>query len=356
MPLERLHLKNFRLFQEKTLTITGGTNLILGKNGSGKTSILESLNILLSGKSFRTKETKECIKSDNEFFSISGKGTLSKEVLLLNIENSLNNRPKSTRKLGSSSIKKDDLYFTQIVLAKNLKMIEGEPEIRKEYFNNLMFHVKPELKKLNSRYQKALKQRNRCLKNKLFQSELTLWSKEVSALGLDLSIEQYKFFQFFKESVKEYINTVTDTGSFPFLKEVDVTFSKGWERSKKLDASLKDCMDRDKALGYTSKGPHRMDFTFNIKGKKASSNLSRGQLKILILLIFLSNFKMIANLTQSELILMIDDLGSELDSKNLSGLLEEILKIDGQIILTGIEGEEMHGSLKKLVNFTQINL
>jgi recombinational DNA repair ATPase RecF len=170
------------------------------------------------------------------------------------------------------------------------------------------------------------------LKNQLFQSELTLWSKEVSALGLDLSIEQYKFFQFFKESVKEYINTVTDTGSFPFLKEVDVTFSKGWERSKKLDASLKDCMDRDKALGYTSKGPHRMDFTFNIKGKKASSNLSRGQ------------------------ILMIDDLGSELDSKNLSGLLEEILKIDGQIILTGIEGEEMHGSLKKLVNFTQINL
>jgi recombinational DNA repair ATPase RecF len=99
-----------------------------------------------------------------------------------------------------------------------------------------------------------------------------------------------------------------------------------------------------------------MDFIFNIKGKKASSNLSRGQIKILILLIFLSNFKMIENLTQSELILMIDDLGSELDSKNLSGLLEEILKIDGQIILTGIEGEEMHGSLKKLVNFTQINL
>ena len=58
MPLERLYLKDFRLFQEKTFTFTEGTNLILGVNGSGKTSILESLNILLSGKSFRTKDTK----------------------------------------------------------------------------------------------------------------------------------------------------------------------------------------------------------------------------------------------------------------------------------------------------------
>ena len=73
MPLERLHLKNFRLFQDKVFKISEGTTLILGKNGSGKTSILESVNILIAGKSFRTKETKDCIKSEKEFFSISAK-------------------------------------------------------------------------------------------------------------------------------------------------------------------------------------------------------------------------------------------------------------------------------------------
>ena len=356
MPLERLHLHNFRLFKEKVFNISEGTNLILGKNGSGKTSILESLNILISGKSFRTQETKECIKSEKEFFNISGKGTFAEKNLLLNSENSLSNRLKTSRKLDGSPIKKEDLYFLQIVLAKHLRLLEGEPEIRKEYFNSLMFHVKPELKKLNSSYQKALKQRNRCLKKGLSQAELNLWSNEVATLGLDLSKEQYNFFQLFKGHVREFINTASRLSSFSYLEEVDVTFSKGWERSKKLEVSLKDCIDRDTALGYTSKGPHRMDFTFSIKNKKASSNLSRGQLKILILLIFLSNFRMIKELVQSEIILMIDDLGSELDSKNLSAILEEILKIDGQIILTGIEGEEMHGSLKKLANFTQINL
>tara|TARA_B100001173_G_scaffold308169_1_gene317964 strand:+ start:197 stop:1267 length:1071 start_codon:yes stop_codon:yes gene_type:complete len=356
MPLERLHLKNFRLFQDKVFKISEGTTLILGKNGSGKTSILESVNILIAGKSFRTKETKDCIKSEKEFFSISAKGKLTEKNLSLNCDNSLTNRPKYSRKLDGSPIKKEDLYFLQIVLAKNLRLLEGEPEIRKDYFNSLMFHVKPELKKLNSTYQKALKQRNRCLKKRLSQSELKLWTNEVAMLGLDLSKAQYNFFKLFKIYVKEFINTEINLSTFSFLEEVDVTFSKGWERSKKLEASLQDCTDRDTALGYTSKGPHRMDFTFSVKSKKASSNLSRGQSKILILLIFLSNYRMISELAQSEIVLMIDDLGSELDSKNLSAILEEILKINGQIILTGIEGEEMHGSLKKLANFTQINL
>ena len=99
-----------------------------------------------------------------------------------------------------------------------------------------------------------------------------------------------------------------------------------------------------------------MDFTFNINNKKASSNLSRGQLKILILLIFLSNHSLLNDSKNTEIILMVDDLGSELDNKNLTLILEEILKMNNQIILTGIEGDEIHSSLKKLTNFTQINI
>ena len=53
---------------------------------------------------------------------------------------------------------------------------------------------------------------------------------------------------------------------------------------------------------------------------------------------------------------MIDDLGSELDVKNLRSLIEQIILSKNQIVLTGIEGEEMHQSIKKLTNFTQINL
>ena len=235
-------------------------------------------------------------------------------------------------------------------------MIEGEPEIRRDHFNELMFHVKPSSKALHSKYSKALKQRNKALKRGLSQKEISLWSSELSSIGLDLSMEQYSFFKEYKEEVKNYLEEVTSRGSFKFLEDTSISFTKGWERSLKLSDSLKSSLDKDRALGYTSKGPHRMDFTFSIKKKKAAAQLSRGQLKILILLTFLSNLNLLDGPNSRESILLIDDLGSELDITNLTEILKEILRLKNQIILTGIEGEEMHASIKKLVNFTQINL
>ena len=356
MPLQRLHLKNFRLFQDKTFSFSDGINLILGENGSGKTTVLESLNVLLTGNSFRAKETKECIHSDKEFYNVSAKGIINGKNLNLFVENSHNKKLFSKRLLAEKSVKKEELYFLQVVLAKNLRMIDGEPEIRREFFNDLMFHVKPEIKKLHNAYQKALKQRNRALKKKLSSSEVSLWSKELSILGLKLSLEQYNFFNVFKEHTLQSIEKNISIGSFSYLDKLSVTFSKGWERSKKLEESLLESLERDMALGYTSKGPHRMDFTFTVENKKASSNLSRGQIKILILLVFLSSIKLLKDLKDTEILLMIDDLGSELDLSNLTSIIMKILESENQIILTGIEGEEMHKSLKKTTNFTQINI
>ncbi len=356
MPLQRLHLKNFRLFQDKTFKFSNGINLILGENGSGKTTVLESLNILITGNSFRSKETKECIHSDKEFYNVSAKGIFRGKDLSLVVENNHNKRLFSKRMLGELSVKKGDLYFLQVVLAKNLKMIDGEPEIRREFFNDLMFHVKPEIKKLHNFYQKALKQRNRALKKRLSTSEVSLWSKKLSTAGLELSLQQYNFFKIFKEHTLESMEKNVSNGSFNYLDKLSLTFSKGWERSKTLEQSLFDSLERDKALGYTSKGPHRMDYTFTVDNKKAASNLSRGQLKILILLVFLSSINLLKDLIDTEILLMIDDLGSELDLNNLTSIVMKILESENQIILTGIEGEEMHKSLKKMTNFTQINI
>ena len=356
MPLQRLNLKNFRLFQDKTFTFSDGVNLILGENGSGKTTVLESLNVLLTGNSFRAKETKECINSDKEFYRVSAKGVINDKNLNLVVENSHNKRLFSKRMLGEISVKKEEIYFLQVVLAKNLKMVDGEPEIRREFFNDLMFHVKPEIKKLHNSYQKVLKQRNRSLKKKLSSSEVSLWSKELSALGLKLSLEQYNFFKVFKKHTLESMKKNVSNDTFDYLNKLSITFSKGWERSKKLEESLLDSLERDMALGYTSKGPHRMDFTFTIENKKASSNLSRGQIKILILLVFLSSISLLKDLIDTEILLMIDDLGSELDLSNLTSIIKKILESENQIILTGIEGEEMYKSIKKMTNFTQINI
>ena len=218
MPLERLYLKDFRLFQEKTFTFTEGTNLILGVNGSGKTSILESLNILLAGKSFRTKDTKECIKNEKDSYALSANGLMGEGKVSLKAFNSQEGRLNTNRMLDGKKIKQDDLFYLQAILSRDLKMIDGEPDIRRDYFNDLMFHVKPDVKKISNIYTKALKQRNRALKNKRDNTEIDIWTKEVSSIGLDLSLLQYDFFKYFKTYSKNYIENITSVDSFNFLE------------------------------------------------------------------------------------------------------------------------------------------
>ena len=194
MAFTRLHLKKFRLFSDELFRFTEGVNLILGKNGSGKTSLLESIEILFNGVSFRSRDTKDCIKHGCESFLINAKGNLDDKKYSLQVQNGQNSKILASRKLQDKSIKKGELIFLQLVLAKNLKMIEGEPELRREHLYQIMFHVEPILKSLENKYQKALKQRNRCLKKNLPDSEIALWTSEVADLGLELSLKQYHFF------------------------------------------------------------------------------------------------------------------------------------------------------------------
>ena len=142
-----------------------------------------------------------------------------------------------------------------------------------------------------------------------------------------VDFKSFRYLSYIKPGLSCYSTILfrDESQKFTFLDNFNVTFSKGWERSKKLQESFEDSLDKDKAIGYTSKGPHRMDITFQVNNKKAASNLSRGQLKILILLIFLINIKLIKKITHKETLLMIDDLGSELDVKNLRSLIEQII-------------------------------
>ena len=356
MPINRVYLENFRLFQKKDLILSDDKNFIQGPNGSGKTSILESIEILVNSRSFRTQQTKDCIKHNTNFFKASIKGSCINQEIYLKGTNSRNGRLSFSRKLNEKTAKKGSLFFLQTVLAKNLRMIEGEPDLRRDHLNSLMFHVKPSSYKTYLSYNKILKQRNKALKSKLGQSQISSWSKQLAKIGVNLSKDQYEFFNYFRSFLLEELNTSEENKKFKFLEKPDVRFSKGWERSKSFQNSLDESIEKDIALGFTSQGPHRMDYEFYIKGKKASSVLSRGQLKILILLVFLLNNSLINSSTKSETILLIDDLGSELDADNLQLILGHISKAPNQIILTGIQGEDLEKIVSKFSNFKRINL
>ncbi len=356
MPISRVYLENFRLFKKKDLTFSEQKNFIQGLNGSGKTSILESIEMLYSGKSFRTPKSKECINHKSSSFNISLKSSYLENEAVMRGSNKINGRLSFSRKLNERKSKKEAIFFLQTVLAKNLRMIEGEPELRRDHINNLMFHVKPDSYKKYLDYNKTLKQRNSSLKQKLNRSEILVWTRQLAALGVSLSKDQHDFFNKFRDMFIQSLKLFANDKKLKFLDNADVKLVKGWERSRSLLDCLQESIEKDLALGYTTQGPHRMDCSYYVNGKKASSILSRGQLKILILLIFLLNHDLINSFLESDTVLLIDDLGSELDLQNLELALNEISKAPNQVILTGVQGEDLEKLVSNFSNFKRINL
>ena len=356
MPIDSLYLEKFRLFDSKKIDLSPERSLIVGKNGSGKTSVLEAVEILFSGKSFRSSNTLDCIKHSDSFFKIAALGKSNEIDLRLETSKSSEGRISTKRSLGGKRIKSSEAPLIQAVLGKHLRMVEGEPELRRDFVNRLMFHVKPETSTLNNTYNKALQQRNRSLRKKLPIEQLNNWTEQVLELGMKLSKEQYDFFKVLKEVSIDYILNETEENNIEFLKNVNLHFISGWDTSKTMRKCFQDSLPKDMALGYTTQGPHRQDFVFSVDKKKAATNLSRGQVKLLIILVFLSSYYVINRFSKRESLLLIDDIGSEVDEDNLKILFNIISKDKNQVILTAIDGSFLDQMNENLKQFKRINL
>ena len=231
-------------------------------------------------------------------------------------------------------------------------MIEGEPELRRDFFNKTMFHVEHGSKKAYQEYHKALVQRNRALKGRLPEKELSIWTERLKQTGAILNENHNSFFYKLSKSLTYSFKEKNLEKNLPFLKDIEINFYPGWSREKELESLLHENLNKDRAIGFTSSGPHRFDLNIRIRKKMAKSILSRGQQKLLILLSFLNTESLIIKENKGGTIFLIDDIASEMDKFNLEKVLEEIALMKSQTILTTII-ENRSDILRK---FKQINL
>ena len=351
MFLRQIYLKHFRLFDELNLNLSKKT-VLSGANGSGKTTVLEAVNILLEGSSHRTNDNSECITEGKGGFKLGLKGELGSKTIILKATKTLNSRIAFERKKGVLDTEKKDLPVAINILASQLRMIEGEPELRRDFFNKTMFHVEHGSKKAYQEYHKALVQRNRALNGRLPEKELSIWTERLKQTGAILNENHNSFFYKLSKSLTYSFKEKNLEKNLPFLKDIEINFYPGWSREKELESLLHENLNKDRAIGFTSSGPHRFDLNIRIRKKMAKSILSRGQQKLLILLIFLNTESLIIKENKGGTIFLIDDIASEMDKFNLEKVLEEIALMKSQTILTTII-ENRSDILRK---FKQINL
>jgi len=329
MSFSKIHLNNFRSFKSSSFNL-GKNNLILGKNGAGKSSFLEAIFFILSKKSFRTSSLNAMVNFESSFFKVDA---------------ILNEEKFSFTKDLSSSIKSIEGNFQNNFLPLilnnfSLNLLEAPKENRRSFIDYLMFHVEHDYKTNHLKFKKALAQRNRALK-KSSSSELKSWTKIFIDLSQKLTKLKLEFIDSFLESFPTFVDTLSiPKGLKDKFKSISITYDKGWKDN--LLAELRESFVKDQARGFTSLGPQTSDLSVKINKQDSGNILSRGEQKILILLIYLFFIKTYNDLRPNKTIFLLDDLPSELDEKNLDLALNLLQSADCQLFITSLENLEKY--------------
>jgi len=338
--LKRLDLHNIRSIKTASLEFLPGVNLIYGKNGSGKTSILEALALFAQGRSFVVANNRELINHGAEELTCALAYAHHQEH---QAGFSLDTDGKRQIRLDGGELASLQLLARNLpllfVTPRSFQLLEGSSKERRRLVDWLVFHVEPEFAKAHSGFSRLLAQRNALLKRS--GCELETWDRAFAEASEEVNHYRLKTFQRLQPMLKAALRN--------WLKEKDLKISshQGWSTNADLVEQLGRDREQDKRRGFTAKGAHRYDLLFSVSGHKASQALSRGEKKRLILALVFAQICM-AREEGVEPILLIDDLPAELDQQGCRQTVKTAMELCPQLLVTSIEKTKLRQMAKRV--------
>lgn len=332
MIISTLKAQKIRNFSELSLQFHSRLNLFYGENGSGKTTLLEALYFLSYGKSFRTHQAKRLIQDNTEKFTLHSKLiSVNDQTYSVGVEKDI--KGEGALRLnneGGNIAEITALLPIQVLNNDSFALLNDGPAIRRQFLDWGLFHVKQSFLLTWRSYQRALKQRNLAIKKRLPAKEIQIWDGLLIKSAIQLSEMRTEYVENF---ISVFMPILSDIFQFEELK---IRFYQGWPRDIAYSALLASNFQKDLDLSYTYYGAHRADLKMTVNNKPIEDVLSRGQQKIFVWLMRMSQALILTESTNKTPIFLIDDISSELDETRLSAFCDLFQKISGQLFVTGI--------------------
>lgn len=336
--VKSIRVQNVRTHRVFSLQVSPSVTTVTGPNGAGKTSLVEALYIALQGTSFKGSD-KDVLRHGADWYRIDvqlgdGTRTVKFEPERMNGRKQFITGGKTQYRLGATS-----KYPVVLFEPDDLRLLGGSPTRRRQFLDRFIGQIDPKYGLSLRRYERALKQRNALLKRPgLGDNALFAWNVSLSEYGAYIIEQRIRLIEKIQNELPQVYATIAGTGD-----EIAIRYSHLHANSRqRILADLHAHIERDKALGYTSTGPHRHDVLFDFNGSAAMDVASRGEIRSIILALKFIEVHLTENALGRRPIILLDDVFSELDATRQKNLVTEFT--DHQIVITSVEAISIKGS------------
>ncbi|MCO6175537.1 DNA replication and repair protein RecF [Flavobacterium sp. NRK F10] len=325
MFLKQLTLLNYKNISQQNFDFDTKINCFVGKNGIGKTNILDSIYHLAYGKSYFNPLAVQNIKHDEDFFLLDA-------VFLKNdkeekVSCSLKRGQKKVIKRNNKAYEKIAEHIGLIPLviispADNDLIAEGS-DVRRKFIDGVISVLDQSYLNQLLQYQKLIAQRNALLKyfalNQTFdQDTLTVYNEQLAPLGNTIFEKRKQFLENFITIFTKYYDLISDKA-----ESVGLVYQSQL-KEESLENLLQNGIAKDRAAQYTNFGIHKDDLSFEIDGYPIKKFGSQGQQKSFLIALKLAQFEFIKEKSGELPLLLFDDIFDKLDEFRVTKIINMV--------------------------------
>ena len=321
-----LRLQNFRSYSDATFEFSTGVTIIVGPNASGKTNLLEAIQYIASGGSYRAHEA-ELIAFGGSIARLEAHCTDEQRIAVI----SHTPPAKATKEFSINKVLYKRLSLQKqlpVVLfePEHLRLLHAGPEHRRDFLDGILSKTVTGYSTLLRNYRRALAQRNALLKTpqQIAHSQLFAWNIRLSELGGAVAMQRLGLINTLNESVEKVYQAIAQSPQKVAVRYKAACSLENYstELLRRLEAHTQLDLDR----GFTGDGPHRDDFEVWLGDHNASDTASRGEIRTLLLTLKVLEMKILEDVFGRKPLLLLDDVFSELDGtrrKALTNFLQD---------------------------------
>lgn len=360
MRVAHLSLRDFRNYATAELPLSAGANLLVGRNGQGKTNLAEAIGYFSSLRSHRVSSDAPLVKFGEQASFLRMRVEANERTVLLDLQ--INREGPNRAQVNGNSVAPRELtrWFAAVAFApEDLSIVRGEPSIRRRFLDDALISRHPAAAGVIQDYERVLRQRTALLKSargRLAQIESTLgvWDEQLVDLGSQIMLARREFVADSAPHLVQSYFALVGEDHGPSCGLIETALGVSRETSPDLlgesvsretlarafQQTLTSLRQREVDRGMTLAGPHRDDLTMTLNGLPVKGYASHGESWSFALGLKLSLARVLRERSSAgDPVIILDDVFAELDEARRARLMESVSEFEQVIVTAAVESD-----------------